>query len=578
MSCEFINHLKKLQKSSPESIDNADLLESYKAYLHVENEVENDLRELLRQVDPNQEKCLVLVCGSAGDGKSHMVAFLKYADSEELLNGYVSYNDATESRTPTQFASERMAEKLAPFNDSNYDDPDGTKMIIAINLGTLNNFIESDQGKSFSRLKKYVEDNGILSGCARDNVYQPGSLFQHVSFSDYQIFTLTETGVNTTFLERLLAKVFDSDQENPFYRSFCENAVCPHCKSCPVRHNYTFLSDPKYRKIIINRIVEIVIKDKTIVSTREVLNLLYDLLVHPEFDPTTFFNPTNDVDFLQKYIFYTTPMLLDECGDSTIIKSMQKYDVLKERRAEIDVDATQFHSLENIDGIFSGVVRETAYAEIKSVSDVSALGASKPDLKRIIYRFIARLRRFKDDPLQGTIQNRYHEYISYLYYQNCGQTKKLAKLYESIKRAAMNWNGQFGNDLTCIDDTDDEYWILEWLYLKPAPPKVSCSDQTEIMRFSPVLNLRLRKDGGSELETAEVSVDYALYEMISSIKDGYCPTVQDKNHHTDFVSFVNRVIEFGNKTSRILLVSKGDKSAPKLSFEKTDFGYEFKVV
>ena len=54
MSCEFINHLKKLQKSSPESIDNADLLESYKAYLHVENEVENDLRELLRQVNPNQ--------------------------------------------------------------------------------------------------------------------------------------------------------------------------------------------------------------------------------------------------------------------------------------------------------------------------------------------------------------------------------------------------------------------------------------------------------------------------------------------------------------------------------------------
>ena len=181
MSCEFINHLKKLQKSSPESIDNADLLESYKAYLHVENEVENDLRELLRQVDPNQEKCLVLVCGSAGDGKSHMVAFLKYADSEELLNGYVSYNDATESRAPTQFASERMAEKLAPFNDSNYDDPDGTKMIIAINLGTLNNFIESDQGKSFSRLKKYVEDNGILSGCARDNVYQPGSLITRYS-------------------------------------------------------------------------------------------------------------------------------------------------------------------------------------------------------------------------------------------------------------------------------------------------------------------------------------------------------------------------------------------------------------
>lgn len=578
MSCEFINHLKKLQKSSPESIDNTELFESYKAYLHVENEVENDLRELLRQINLNQEKCLVLICGSAGDGKSHTVAFLKYADSENLLDGYIPYNDATESCFPTQLASERMAEILAPFDDDHYDDSDGTKIVIAINLGTLNNFIESNPGRNFSKLKKYVEGNGILSGFARENVYQPGSLFQHVSFSDYQVFTLTETGINTSYLERLLAKIFNPNEENPFYQSFCTNANCPHCKRCPVRHNYIFLSAPEYRKVVIDRIVEIIIKEKAIVSTREVLNLLYDLLVHPEFDPTAFFNPTNDVDFLQKYILYTTPMLLDECGDSTIMKLIQKYDVLKERGAEMDADATHFHSLEDINRIFSGTVRETAYTEIENVSDIPTLGASKPELKRAIYRFIARLRKFKDGPWQGTVQSRYHEYISYLYYQNCGQIKKLAKLYESVKRAAMSWNGQFGNDLTCIDDTNEKFWILERLYLKPAPPKISCSDQGEIMRFSPILNLRLKRDGGSELETAEISVDYALYEMISSIRDGYRPTVQDKNHHTDFVSFVNRLIEFGNKTSRILLVSKENSSAQKLSFEKTDFGYEFKVV
>lgn len=580
MMCEFVNHLKKLQKSSPESIDNAEVLDSYKVYLHVANEVENDLRELLQRVNSNQRKCLILVCGSAGDGKSHMVAFLKCADSENLLHGYITYNDATESRAPTQRALERMAKKLAPFSDENYDNPDGTKMIIAINLGTLNNFIASEQGKGFSKLKKYVEENGIISGQAQDYVYQPESLFQHVSFSDYQMFTLTEDGVKTTFLEQLMAKVFDSDEGNPFYRSFCENAACPHHKRCPVRHNYLFLSDPECRKVVIDRIVEIVVKEKAIISTREVLNLLYDLLVHPEFDPAVFFNPTNDVDFLQKYILYTTPMLLDECGDSTVISSMQKYDALKKRGAKMDADATNFHSLENIEEIFSGAVKETAYAEMQNVFDISALGVSKPALKRTVYRFVARLRRFKDGSLEGANQNCYREYISCLYYQNCGQIRKLAKLYENIKRAAMNWNGQFGNDLSCIDDTDEKYWILEWLYMKPEPPKpkVPYSDQTEIMRFSPVLNLRFRKDGGSELETAEICVDYALYEMISSIKDGYRPTVQDKNYHTDFVSFVNRVIEFGNKTSRILLVSKSDSSAPKLSFEKTGLGYEFKVV
>ena len=66
--------------------------------------------------------------------------------------------------------------------------------------------------------------------------------------------------------------------------------------------------------------------------------------------------------------------------------------------------------------------------------------------------------------------------------------------------------------------------------------------------------------------------------MISAMKDGYRPTVQDKNQHTDFVSFVQRVIEFGNKASRIELIPKDNEHDYKVVFEKTDFGYEFRVV
>ena len=62
------------------------------------------------------------------------------------------------------------------------------------------------------------------------------------------------------------------------------------------------------------------------------------------------------------------------------------------------------------------------------------------------------------------------------------------------------------------------------------------------------------------------------------MKDGYRPTIQDKNQHTDFVSFVQRVIEFGNKATRILLIPKEQEHDHRVVFEKTDFGYEFKVV
>ena len=73
-------------------------------------------------------------------------------------------------------------------------------------------------------------------------------------------------------------------------------------------------------------------------------------------------------------------------------------------------------------------------------------------------------------------------------------------------------------------------------------------------------------------------MDYALCEMISAMNEGYRPTVQDKNQHADFVSFVQRIIEFGNKASRIVLVPKENEHNYKVIFEQTDFGYEFKVV
>lgn len=66
--------------------------------------------------------------------------------------------------------------------------------------------------------------------------------------------------------------------------------------------------------------------------------------------------------------------------------------------------------------------------------------------------------------------------------------------------------------------------------------------------------------------------------MITAMKNGYRPTVQDKNQHTDFVSFVQRVIEFGNKADRITLIPKEQGQDYRVTFEKTDFGYEFKVV
>lgn len=579
MSCDFIIQLSKLRKSSAESVENTSAFDPFKEYLHVERQVELELRELLRKVNSNQQKCLVLLCGSAGDGKSHLISYLKNSDSEKLLLDYEPYNDATESSEPTLTSIDTLAEKLSSFNDDNYEIPDGKKMIIAINLGTLNNFIDSEKGKNFSKLRRYVESSDIFSGYGQSIGYQEDSVFQHVSFSDYQVFSLGANGIETAFLDALFKKVFQKDNKNPFYNAYVECGTCALCTRCPVRHNYEFLSVDLNQKTIIERIVETVIKDKAIVSTREVLNLLYDLMVHPDFDLKRIGVVTSDVQYLTNYLNWSTPMLLNEYEDiSPILNAIGRHDVLKTRNSHSDSDATRFHSLENIKEVFEKSTTNTAYHILNSLTDVSVLGGIKPELKKIIYRFIARINDFGEKRQETVSQSRLHEFIQYLYFQNSGNEKKLGELYKSARRAILSWDGQFEDDYICIDDTNDRLWTLEQLQIKSVINKNAKPISGTIQRFSPSLVLRFQKSNSPTNEFVELNVDFALYELVSDMKDGYRPTVQDKNRHADFVSFVQRLIEFGNKYERVMLIPKESDKTYKMIFEETEFGYEFKVV
>ena len=581
MDCAFIKELSKLRKLSMEAVENTASFTSFKRYLHVVRPVEEELRTLLRRVNQENKKCLVLLCGSAGDGKSHLMSYLRHADPEGLLNSFELCNDATESSAPELTSIDTLYNKLAPFNDENYQINDGHKMILAINLGTLNNFIESDKGKAFTKLKKYVEDNQIFSSYTQQDIYNSDSVFQHISFADYQVFTLKENGVGTEFLNALIEKVFCKTEDNPFYQAYKKAGSCSLSQRCPVRHNYEFLSEPKHQQEVIKKIIEVVVKDKAIVSTRDVLNLLYDIIVPPDFDDSAIVCSVPEVDYLKKYIQYSTPMLMYEYDDiSPLINAMRKHDVLKERQDQMDADATKFHTLENIEEAITDAIAETPYARLKDNTKIDDLGGRKPDLKKLVYRFIVRTKKFKGDYPTSVQEELLSEYINYLYYRHSGKEKQLKKLYESTKKAAMNWDGQFNSfnsDYICIDDSNERFWVIEQLPIH-ATYESKKTDIDEVLRFSTNVKLRFKKSSGNDTEKAEIDMDYALFEMISAMREGYRPTVQDKNKHADFVSFVQRLIEFGNKGTRIELLPKDHANDYRIVFEKNDFDYEFRVV
>ena len=144
MSCKFISELRRLSKLSAEAVQNLETFDPLKKYLHVTRNTEADFKALMRSISNVNHKQLVLVCGSAGDGKSHLLSYLKFNDPQGILADYRIINDATESDAPRETAIATLANRISAFRDDRLDDGECEKVILAINLGMLNNFINSE--------------------------------------------------------------------------------------------------------------------------------------------------------------------------------------------------------------------------------------------------------------------------------------------------------------------------------------------------------------------------------------------------------------------------------------------------
>lgn len=72
----LLNELIKLNTSSIESVED-DNLSRFKEYLHVDRPIQKEFSEALNNAISSDSSHLVMLCGSVGDGKSHLIAKLK---------------------------------------------------------------------------------------------------------------------------------------------------------------------------------------------------------------------------------------------------------------------------------------------------------------------------------------------------------------------------------------------------------------------------------------------------------------------------------------------------------------------
>lgn len=575
MSCEFISELRRLSKLSAEAVQNLDHFDPLKKYMHITRHTEIDFKQLLLKIAEVNHKQLVLVCGSAGDGKSHLLSYLKYSEQDHILDSYTIINDATESDAPNQTAIETLAERIAAFRDDRLNDGGREKVVLAINLGMLNNFIDSEQGKYFGKLKQYVLNNNIFS-VAQPLPFNKDEVFHHIDFSNYQLYTLTADGARSDYLTELFEKVFGNNTCNPFYNTYINpGSTCPHHTQCPVRHNFEFLMKEDVRKLLIQRIIEVCIKDKLVITSRDILNFIFDAVVSPDFDEKKLWNLlSNPAKFLETYISYTTPMLIFENrGTSSLIDCMTENAATSDNIEKRDCDVLDFYAADDITPIVLSELNGSEYSDILHSIGLSAIDNGRDPLKKYVYKFLRNYKKLTDSQ-ELKADRLYLSFVQDLYHAYAGNIKHLKNLYNSVKHSIYSWNGTYGTDLICIDDSSDDYSILEQLNIRYDVAQGSGDD--EVLQFAPVIIVRFSNE--TKTEQVSFSIDYSLYGVVMAMKDGYCPTSQDRNVHADFSSGIMALSEFGTKKSRVYIVSKRKTSNMKFLLEESDFGYSFKEV
>ena len=71
----LVQELSRLKESSKEAVEGLGEFTPFKRYMHIERDAQKGLEELILKANESNKAQLILVCGSVGDGKSHIISY-----------------------------------------------------------------------------------------------------------------------------------------------------------------------------------------------------------------------------------------------------------------------------------------------------------------------------------------------------------------------------------------------------------------------------------------------------------------------------------------------------------------------
>ena len=570
----LVEQLEKLKESSMEAVESLNSFSPFKKYMHVVRDAQNNLDELITMANESDKAQLILVCGSVGDGKSHIISYFK-DQKANIMKNFKLHNDATESLEPNKTSMDTLNEVLDEFSDEKIENSK-QKCILAINLGTLNNFIDSKYGERFTKLKEFVHDKKILDTSIEDSSFDSNSKFQYVNFSDYHLFTLKDGRVYSKYIKDIISRITESyeielSERNYFYFSYKQHCLkCENKQCCPIKANYELLAKTEVQDAVVDLIVQCIVKNKIIISTRALLNFIYELIIprsYIDVNSPTFKNKISKLN-VSEYINSLMPNIIFNHKElSFIFEALNSIDPLNVRNEKVDDFIIDFNNSSEVMSYFKEYID---YSD-GYLDKVDAINIENKKLRHELLKlFIRSYYICGKNKLFSLRDDVYEEYMNALFYFNKGDKLKLKKVYENVKNGIIKWNGEADKKYMniFIGRNQTKYKISEKVELKADTSNLSKNDDNDLKKFIGTLNLQYKDENSNN--TYKIDIDYSLYQLLVKVNEGYRPNKNDKNHFIKFIEFINKLEETGSQNTELVITEKNREKNKKYKLEFDD--------
>ena len=535
----LLRELRRLKDSSQEAIENASQFTPFKDHLHVDRKIQLDLERILESNRNCNRGNLILLCGSVGDGKSHLLAYLKNK-KPHLINGYTIFNDATESFSPNKNAMETLEEVLKDFSDENIN-RSKEKVILAINMGVLHNFINTSHKEySYNILKQFVEQSELFS--QNITTHYSDDAFDLLSFGDYHSYEITENGSESFFYSSLLEKICTPSDENPFYLGFKEDES--NQLHTMVHKNYKLLQNGFVQDQIVQLIIQTIVKKKLVISARAFLNFIADILIPDEVENIKLLNEFNVLE-------YSLPNLLFNRRErSVILQAVSQLDPIHRRSVYIDQLVVDLNTLTDWNKIIDEYITEpTPKSWLKPFLTRSNLTGYSFN---IFFESFIRITFLTNEAFAANlIDTSYTEYLKNLYYFNTRDTKKIRGFYDEIQSAIFKWKGSPKKEYIYINKPSEKYRLSQKLDLQPSIEHLKPNTEKVLKSFKSSIMLAYQ-DGRKENKLF-LDIDFPLYQLLTRVREGYRPNKKDEEDAIKFLEFLEKLMKFGEKKKEILV-------------------------